>query len=293
MKWLFRIFMRPRQMLRTQAALVQNQMKALHNLQLKLPLFSVFSLASGVAILTFWFIFLKHMSRHPSRQLPTAANPHQPPTANRHQPSTTNHQRPPTTTSRSPSANRHQPPAAHCQPPQTTNRQSPLMHRLSLPSEYMSQVEQQGKDCIGFNLLVADQHEVWYHSNYSLKGPRHVPAETVQGMSNAPLENPWSKTQRGIARLEPIVKSIEDRYVGPAPWRQSGVHCRTGGVAVAAGMAPFFSVFFFASHAQVHSSGPHVHVCPLTSALPKGCCARVAPEHKKQEVGSGAGCLKT
>ena len=44
-------------MLRTQAAFVQNQMKAYLNMQLELPFFSVFSRASGVAILPFLLFF--------------------------------------------------------------------------------------------------------------------------------------------------------------------------------------------------------------------------------------------
>ena len=51
MKWLVRTFMGLQQMLRTQAAWVHNQMHASHNMQLEMRLFSVFPLASGVAIL--------------------------------------------------------------------------------------------------------------------------------------------------------------------------------------------------------------------------------------------------
>ena len=47
MKWLVRVFRRLQQMLRTRAALVQNQVRAYKNM----PLFFILSLASGVASL--------------------------------------------------------------------------------------------------------------------------------------------------------------------------------------------------------------------------------------------------
>ena len=57
MKWLVKILMRLQQILRTQAAYMQNQMKAEQNMSLEIPLFYVFPLASGVAIFPCLLIF--------------------------------------------------------------------------------------------------------------------------------------------------------------------------------------------------------------------------------------------
>ncbi len=55
----------------------------------------------------------------------------------------------------------------------------------------------------GFNLVVGDVDSLWYLSNRSGE-PRAVPPG-VHGVSNAGLDTPWPKVQRGRARLGELV----------------------------------------------------------------------------------------
>jgi len=57
----------------------------------------------------------------------------------------------------------------------------------------------------GFNLVVGDGEALWYLSNRSGE-PRPVPAG-VHGVSNAGLDTPWPKVERGRARLAELLRS--------------------------------------------------------------------------------------
>lgn len=71
------------------------------------------------------------------------------------------------------------------------------------PAAYLASVEADAY--AGFNLVVGDGEALWYLSNRSGE-PRPVPAG-VHGVSNAGLDTPWPKVERGRARLAELVRS--------------------------------------------------------------------------------------
>lgn len=68
--------------------------------------------------------------------------------------------------------------------------------------EYLSKLEPHGKAFNGFNLLVGDQKELWYYSNYKEGIQKLSPG--FYGISNKLLETPWPKVVRGKQKLRPL-----------------------------------------------------------------------------------------
>lgn len=92
-----------------------------------------------------------------------------------------------------------------------------------VPTEYLRTVQSQADRYNGFNLLVGTPDSLFYFSNRN-GSPRRV-APGIHGMSNAQLDDPWPKVERGTTRLrevlhgkvEPkrLLELLEDRE--PAP----------------------------------------------------------------------------
>lgn len=59
------------------------------------------------------------------------------------------------------------------------------------PKDYLHRIQQAAQACNGFNLLVADTHELWWHSNVS--GEVHSLNPGTYGISNHLLDTPWPK----------------------------------------------------------------------------------------------------
>ncbi|WNJ19372.1 NRDE family protein [Pontibacter sp. G13] len=72
------------------------------------------------------------------------------------------------------------------------------------PAEYLAEVETNMKAFNGFNLLVGDQHELWWVSNEADQGKQQL-SPGIYGLSNAILDTPWPKVLRGKAALAEIV----------------------------------------------------------------------------------------
>lgn len=73
------------------------------------------------------------------------------------------------------------------------------------PETYLQEVQTQADAFNGFNLLVGTAEEAYYFSNRN-GSPRSVPPG-VHGMSNAQLDDPWPKVERGQTRLKEVLEN--------------------------------------------------------------------------------------
>ncbi|HYG19214.1 MAG TPA: NRDE family protein [Ohtaekwangia sp.] len=71
------------------------------------------------------------------------------------------------------------------------------------PESYIRQVEKNGKLYNGYNLLVGNTNELWYHSNYSDGVKKLDPG--VYGLSNHLLDTPWPKITRGKQSFQAVL----------------------------------------------------------------------------------------
>lgn len=77
------------------------------------------------------------------------------------------------------------------------------------PQAYLATVEQRAQDYAGFNLLLGDRSSLWYYSNSSIAANR-VPQRLeagIYGLSNASLDTPWPKVERGKLALQKLVNT--------------------------------------------------------------------------------------
>lgn len=73
------------------------------------------------------------------------------------------------------------------------------------PGEYLKRVSGNGKVYNGFNLIVGNQNELWYYSNYG-KGVEKL-APGFYGLSNHLLETSWPKVVRGKEKIRPLINA--------------------------------------------------------------------------------------
>lgn len=71
------------------------------------------------------------------------------------------------------------------------------------PDAYLRTLQPRADDFNGFNVLVGTPEETFYFSNRD-GPPRSVPPG-VHGMSNAQLNDPWPKVERGTTRMEAVL----------------------------------------------------------------------------------------
>lgn len=76
------------------------------------------------------------------------------------------------------------------------------------PGPYLERLNGSAAGYAGFNLLVADAHELRYLSNRDEGVPRALPAG-VYGLSNHKLDTPWPKLVRSRERLAGVLESGE------------------------------------------------------------------------------------
>jgi uncharacterized protein with NRDE domain len=70
------------------------------------------------------------------------------------------------------------------------------------PQHYLQKLEPVSKQYNGFNLLVGNTNELWYHSNYK-KGYEQI-ADGFHGLSNHLLDTPWPKVVRGTEKFKAV-----------------------------------------------------------------------------------------
>ena len=68
------------------------------------------------------------------------------------------------------------------------------------PSAYLAAIHAQALPYNGYNLLVGDAHNLWYHGNRTGTPPQAL-AAGVYGLSNAVLDTPWPKVAAGRTGL--------------------------------------------------------------------------------------------
>lgn len=69
---------------------------------------------------------------------------------------------------------------------------------------YLNQIATIGKSYNGFNLIVGDQHDLGYYSNYGDGVMKLSPG--FYGLSNHLLETPWPKVVRGKQKMDTIIQ---------------------------------------------------------------------------------------
>ena len=84
---------------------------------------------------------------------------------------------------------------------------SDFLRENHAPDKYLQQLENNGKNYNGFNLIVGNGDELWYYSNYK-KGVENL-SPGFYGISNHLLETPWPKVIRGKQKMEPAISRTE------------------------------------------------------------------------------------
>ncbi|MCS1351643.1 NRDE family protein [Mechercharimyces sp. CAU 1602] len=79
-----------------------------------------------------------------------------------------------------------------------------LRGSLDAPS-YLAQIQTVRDRYQGFNLLVGNQHDLWYYSNRHNELLSVAPG--IHGISNSFLNTPWPKVEKGRAKLEELMPS--------------------------------------------------------------------------------------
>jgi len=76
------------------------------------------------------------------------------------------------------------------------------------PLDYLAKVSERMSDYAGFNLLVGDNDSLCYLGNDGQTGPQLL-TPGVYGLSNARLDTPWPKVERGKTVMSQLLASSE------------------------------------------------------------------------------------
>lgn len=76
------------------------------------------------------------------------------------------------------------------------------------PAEYCQSLSSQFNQYAGYNLLLGDQHEMFYLNNQEAEMHRLEPG--VYGLSNGVLDSTWPKVERGRQQLKQLMSSNAD-----------------------------------------------------------------------------------
>ncbi len=82
------------------------------------------------------------------------------------------------------------------------------LHGNLLASQYLDELSSRAGDYAGFNLLLGDGKDLWYMSNSGYcdeQTPRKL-LPGIYGLSNASLDTPWPKVQRGKQVLAEVLQ---------------------------------------------------------------------------------------
>lgn len=77
-----------------------------------------------------------------------------------------------------------------------------FLHARSSPAAYLADLGHNARQFGGFNLLVGDPTGLWYFSNRDPDGAPRALEPGLYGLSNALLDTPWPKVERGRAALD-------------------------------------------------------------------------------------------
>lgn len=75
------------------------------------------------------------------------------------------------------------------------------------PETYLNDIERKGPEYNGYNLIVGTPEELWYQSNYK-QGVSQLSAG-LHGLSNHLLDTPWPKVERGLKKMETLLKNSD------------------------------------------------------------------------------------
>ena len=71
------------------------------------------------------------------------------------------------------------------------------------PARYLEDLALEGADYAGFNLILGDAEQLYYYSN--IEGPPRELEPGIYGLSNALLNTPWPKLNKGCQRLQQLI----------------------------------------------------------------------------------------
>jgi uncharacterized protein with NRDE domain len=83
-----------------------------------------------------------------------------------------------------------------------------FLRATTLPSEYLDAIELDATGFAGFNLLLADEHSLWYASNRADRFARELPPG-LYGLSNHALDTPWPKLLKVKSRFAELVDAAQ------------------------------------------------------------------------------------
>lgn len=83
------------------------------------------------------------------------------------------------------------------------------------PESYLVALAGWAQDYAGFNLLVGDSKSLWYFTNSDVLEPQRL-APGIYGLSNARLDTPWPKVERGKAGMEALLQTAAVSHQGLA-----------------------------------------------------------------------------
>lgn len=75
------------------------------------------------------------------------------------------------------------------------------------PETYLNDIERKGPEYNGYNLIVGTPEELWYQSNYK-QGVSQL-SSGLHGLSNHLLDTPWPKVERGLKKMETLLKNSD------------------------------------------------------------------------------------
>lgn len=84
---------------------------------------------------------------------------------------------------------------------------SHYLQQSNSPSSYLSDIQQRVGEYQGFNLLVADLSSMYYYSSASDSMEKITSG--IYGLSNASLDTPWPKVEKGKAAFAAAIASSE------------------------------------------------------------------------------------
>jgi len=90
------------------------------------------------------------------------------------------------------------------------------------PGDYLRRVEQFGRRCNGYNLLVGDGTKLWWASNVA--GESRALEPGVYGVSNHLLDTPWPKVGAGKTALKRALDGLPDDRALFSLLLDDGVH---------------------------------------------------------------------
>ncbi len=74
------------------------------------------------------------------------------------------------------------------------------------PKSFLDKLAPRASSYAGFSLLIGNRSELWYFTNSDTLNPRCLPPG-VYGLSNASLDTPWPKVERGKAQMQQLLRN--------------------------------------------------------------------------------------